>query len=136
MATSGVTPDDIDTNLDRPLTPAEIARLTRWITDAETLISTRAASESIEPNPAVYAMVVRMAVENRWEHSRNGGASAVTVAVDDGTVTRRYENGRGSAWWFLGEWWGWLMPGSESGAFSTRPGFEPDRAAIDPWTTL
>lgn len=130
MPASGVVPDDIDTGLDRPLTSAETSRLTRWITDAETLIGLRVPAE-VEIGAEVLTMVVRMAVEYRWEQSRSGGASAVTVSVDDGSVTRRYENGApsGAAWWFLPEWWEWLNPSGESGAFSTRPGFEPDTVA-------
>lgn len=130
MPASGVVPTDIDTGLDRPLTSAETARLTKWITDAETLIGLRVPAD-VELDPATLTMIVRAAVEYRWEQSRSGGASAVTVAVDDGSVTRRYESGnpKGAAWWFLPEWWEWLNPSGETGAFSTRPGFEADFAS-------
>lgn len=134
MPSSGVIPSDIDTGLDRPLTSEESERLTRWIAQAEALIGLRIPATVAFPD-GVLAMVVTMAVERRWESRRgSGGESSITVAVDDGNVTRRYgerDSKAGSTWWFLPEWWEWLNPAGESGAFSTRPGFEPDRVVCE-----
>ena len=50
-------------------------------------------------------------------------------------VSRRYESSTGRVG-ILDEWWTWLGLTSPSGAFSTRPGFDPDRGTLDPWVTL
>lgn len=33
----------------------------------------------------------------------------------------------------LADWWALLSPARNSGAFSTRPGFEPDTASVESW---
>jgi hypothetical protein len=59
---------------------------------------------------------------------RNGSPeTSVTVSVDDGAVTRRYDN-PASATDITDAWWDLLNPGSGSGAFSTRPSFDTDTA--------
>ena len=131
MAASGVTPDDIDTGLDRPLTSAERDRLAKWIVDAETLIGVRLPGVVLDP--AAYQLVVRFAVEERWSgRGSAGNTSSTSVTVDDATVTKRFgewggSSRAGSPWWFDPEWLDILTPAIESGAFSVRPTFEPDR---------
>lgn len=140
MAASGITPDDIDTGLDRSLTAAERARLAQWITDAETLIGLRLPGVTLDPD--AYKMVARFAVEERWSgRGSAGNTSSTTVSVDDATVTKRFgewggSSRNGSPWWFDPDWWDLLSPASDPGAFSVRPTFTPDHAAPDAWTVL
>lgn len=135
MAASGVTPSDIDTGFDRPLTPAETARIERWVRDVEELIDLRVAAPI--DNPAALAAVVRLAVQERWDKRDAGATTSTTVTVDDATVTKRYSEEKisrsGLPWWFNPDWLDWLAPAASPGAFSTRPGFEPDRACLPGW---
>lgn len=57
------------------------------------------------------------------------GITSVTRSLDDASVTTRNESGNagGDPLELTAEEWFSLLPGySDSGAFSTRPGFEPD----------
>lgn len=132
MPASGVIASDIDTGLDRPLTPAEEARLSTWIRDAETLIGLRHIANL---DPDAFQMVVRLAVEKRWDSRGSAGdVTSTTTQVDDAMVTKRFGewNGKsGSPMWFDPIWWEWLTPTVESAALSTRPRFEPDRQCWD-----
>jgi hypothetical protein len=56
---------------------------------------------------------------------RGQSESSITVAVDDGSITRRYENSIGAGD-ILDEWWQMLDPDSNAGSASIRPYFEPD----------
>jgi hypothetical protein len=48
------------------------------------------------------------------------GESSVTVSVDDGSVTRRWENARSPTATSLDEWWALLSPATD-GPFTVRP---------------
>ena len=124
MISSGVTSDDVEKSIGRPLTPAEQAQVVIWVKEAETLIGIRLGFDA-NLNDDVLSMVVREAVIVRIQRGKTGGASSITVAVDDSNVTRRYDENTttaGSAWWFLPEWWEWLSPETETSAFTIRPG--------------
>lgn len=133
MAESHVTPDDIDTDLDRPLTKSEHDRIERWIDETVAIIELRTPADAVPPDHALVDFVVRSAVEYRWRmRERQDGASSVTVSADDASITKQYAGSglRGGWWWILPEWWELLFPVKLSGAFSTRPGYVPDSAPI------
>lgn len=59
------------------------------------------------------------------------GVTSVTRSIDDASITTRREGGEGGdPLWLNGSDWELLLPDASSGAFSTRPGFEPD---LSPW---
>lgn len=118
-----VSTDQIETSLGRSLTDTELAQATQWVGDAELVIRVR-LGDLEELDADVLNYVVREAVVNKIERKKGDNASAVTVAVDDGSVTRRYEKLTASD--FDLDWWNMLMPGTNASAFSTRPSFEAD----------
>lgn len=68
----------------------------------------------------------------------NTRTTSVTRSVDDAAVTYRADApevvGTDPLELTLADW-ARLLPGTEFGAFSTRPGFEPDTAGVDvSWT--
>lgn len=136
MIMSNVTPSDIAAEIGRPLTTAETAQVTQWISDAELLINTRLGAEGMTGlDSDLYAFIVRQAVVRRLERVSTGSATSKTVSVDDASVTTRYDEFGGSNniyWWFLPEWWDLIDP-KTSGAFSTRPGFTPDTCGLPDW---
>lgn len=133
-----VTLDDIATRLG-VATPTndspEGKQWLAWIGDATLLVRLRAESlgltlEGLDPEAldrVVTLAVVAMA-------RKPDDATTVDVAIDDGRVSRRYETSTGRVG-IIDQWWEWLGLTSPSGAFSTRPGFEPDCGTLDPWVT-
>jgi hypothetical protein len=72
------------------------------------------------------AAVVRKIQNPTW------GVTSITRAVDDASVTTRNERGdTGDPLFLTDDEWNTLLPGSQSGAFSTRPGFETSRETED-----
>lgn len=130
-----VNASDIATSLGRPLTTAEQAQATQWIADAYMLIEIKFGDTYPDLNSTLVDYVVRESVTNRFRDGANGGATSITVGVDDGNVTRRWENGAGDRAdsWLLEGWVDLLAPNRDSTAFSTRPGFTPDDTQ---WTPL
>ena len=60
------------------------------------------------------------------EHARNPeGVDSYDVSIDDGRESRRYRHSTGRIT-ITDEWWGWLFPSVESGAFSTQTYGAPD----------
>lgn len=120
-----VTPENIATALGRPSPALESetrAQWVMWIDDALMLIGARLDIADLDPAKVDY--VVREAVKAMV--LRPDDATTVEVAVDDARVSRRYESGTGRVT-ILDSWWDLLSPSSsQSGAFSTRPGFQPD----------
>ena len=109
---------DIETALGRTLTVGEQAQATLWIADALMLIEVR-LGDPTQLLPTALDYVVREAVVARFRNP--DGFQSETI--DDytyrhGTETRRVT--------ILPEWWDLLSPSRFSGAFSTRPTFEPD----------
>ena len=126
-----VTTDDIAKRLGRSFSTAEVAQVEAWIGDAEWLINSRAARLGLSVDPDVQDRVVALAVV---EMARNPQSETqVDVAVDDGRVSKRYSSSTGKVG-ITDEWWSWLGLAGSSGAFSTRPGFEPDdRSWLAAW---
>lgn len=125
MAVSGVTWSDVQEIAGRPLSPARQAQATRWITSAELLIGAEFDLSALDP--AMLAYVVAESVAKRVDAAESGGRESKTVTVDDGSVTDRWTprtDGRDD--WLIRGWRDLLTVVVESGAFSTRPGFEPD----------
>ncbi|HLR97651.1 MAG TPA: Gp19/Gp15/Gp42 family protein [Jiangellaceae bacterium] len=64
------------------------------------------------------------------------GTTSTTVSVDDGSVTKRREGSKidDLGYLRLTDWeWDTLLPAGRSDAWSTRPGFEPDRCGPSWW---
>lgn len=118
-----VTTDDIAARLGRSLSAAEAAQVGLWIGDAEYLIAARAERLERTVDPDVRDRVVALAVVEMARNPNN--ETQVDIAVDDGRVSRRYSSSQGRVG-ITDEWWTWLGLLGEPGAFSTRPGFEPD----------
>lgn len=130
-----VTYTDVETSLGRPLSETEQAQATQWIADAYMLIQSRFGTDFILLDANLVDYVVRESVVGRFRNGSVDGMTSITVAVDDGNVTRRYENGDGTVTdWLLDGWLDLLAPDRDSQAFSTRPGFEPDCRPLD-WPT-
>lgn len=90
-----------------------------WIADAEMLINDRRVELGFEPiESAKIDYVVR---ESVVAHVRKpDDATTVTIAVDDGSSTRRYESGKGRV--SVDDWWDYLGLGETTdGAFSIIP---------------
>ena len=96
-----------------------------WLNGVELFITARlgdvtALDETTVKYVEVEAVAAKIQRAGRSE-------SSVTVSVDDGSVTRRYENAV-TASDITDEWWNLLDPDTNSASASIRPGFEPDTA--------
>lgn len=118
---------DVGIALGRAITdPAEQARIEYWLDGIELLIGSRLGDiTTLDQTALMY--VETEAVVGRVNRAAVGGGSSVTVSVDDGAVTRRYEGVKAGD--IIDDWWRLLDPDWGSGAFSVRPGFEPDTTA-------
>jgi hypothetical protein len=96
-----------------------------WLSGAEIIIRGRLGDVGLLAQDVLkYVEVEAVAAKVR----RNGTSeSSISVAVDDGTVTRRYENAVGADD-ITDEWWNLLDPDSNTGTASIRPSFESDTA--------
>ncbi len=127
-----VSTTDVAASLGRPLTVSEEQQAALWITDAYLLISVRFGDAYADLDSSLVDYVVRESVAGRLRGAAPGDMSSITVAVDDGNVTRRWENktgGDSATDWLLDGWLDLLSPERGSGAFSVRPSFEPDVSA-------
>lgn len=115
----------ITVDLRRPLTTAEAAAVAQWAEDAQTRIRLRFGLTDLSSlDQAAVEYVIRMAVVDLLRRPDN--AMEVSVRVDDGATTRRYESGTGQVH-IRDEWWALLTPAStSSGAWSIRPSYVPD----------
>lgn len=125
---SAATPADVATALGRPassLTEDESAQIQWWLDGIELFITNRLGPVGMLDQAAVrYVEVEAVAAKKR----RSGNTeSSITVAVDDGSVTRRWDGAVGAED-ITDEWWNLLDPNSGREASSTRPGFDPDHA--------
>lgn len=132
---------DVAKRLGRPISDqAEIDQVTAWLEDVESIIVerfTRAGlvlSTQIALNNPSLASVVRVESDAviRRIYQPLPGRTSTTRSVDDASVTDRWE-GSGSYDWLTDGEWSDLLPSVTAGAFSTRPGFEPDRSPHFPW---
>lgn len=93
-----------------------------WIDDAYMLIEDRRVDVGADAIPAMKLdYVVRKAVVSHVQ--KPDDATTITVAVDDGSTSRRYESGKGRV--SVDDWWSYLgLAGSEE-AFTIRPAALP-----------
>lgn len=119
---------DVEVALGRPIsTTAEQAQVGYWLDGIELLIAARLGAVS-DLDQDVLLYVETEAVVGRIKRNAAAGTSSITVSVDDGSVTRRFDGVNSSD--INDEWWRLLDPTWGSGAFSIRPYFEPDD--VDP----
>lgn len=109
---------DIETALGRTLTVGEQAQAVQWIADALMLVGARLGDVS-ELDQVALDYVVREAVVARFRNPEGYQSES----IDDYTYRHGNETRRVT---ILPEWWDLLSPAGQAGAFSTRPGFEPD----------
>ena len=118
---------DVADNLLRTFTPAEDAKITKWLDWIEALISLRVNPASL--NQPLLGMVAVEVASAKWRNE--AGAISQEVAVDDSRVVTRYRDSVTTDLAALLEpWWGTLIPSTaDGGAFTIRPSYEPDRHA-------
>lgn len=132
-------PDDVAVQLGRPIdsiTETERAQWQAWLDKVERSIR-RAfkkagleLDEQINLGEVVAADVadVEIAAVIRKIQNPTWGESSTTKSVDDASVTRRHEGmGSNDPLALLDDEIDDLLPEIQSQAFSTRPGFQPDR---------
>lgn len=133
-----VTPAIIAVALGKDAPPAGStteAQWTMWIGDALMLIGTRIAELAVttDPDQVKLDYVVREAVVAHVQ--RPDDATQITTSVDDGSVSRTYQSGKGRVE-ILDVWWTLLgLTSPTSGAFSidTAPALTDAHA---PWCNL
>lgn len=127
---------DVAAELGRP-TPTDppiVAQWQRWLSRVENMIRARipdldALVTAGTPSEALVVDVEAAVVARKVLNPE--GLRQVTRAIDDGSVTKTVDQTRSSGELGLTEDdWGLLLPTADSGAFSTRPGFEPDTGPL------
>lgn len=120
-----VTPNDVADALGRPRPDSSsptFLQWSLWIDDVRRLISNRLGDlDALDQENLDFA--VREVVAERARYWTPGGTSSETVTVDDGTVTKRWEDGRVSRSFYeiLEDWWDLLNPTVQSDAWTIRP---------------
>lgn len=104
---------DVATALGRPIsTEAEQDQVEWWLTGVELVLWARLGDvAALKPEAVRY--VEAEAVAAKVERRASQGASSITVNVDDGGVTRRYD-GQVTAGDITDEWWN-LLSGHSRG---------------------
>lgn len=126
---------DVAVELGRPASSAaESDQWEAWLARVERSIERRfrraglTLDEQVElgdPTAEDVRDVEVAAVLRKIELNKREGRTSSTRSVDDAAVTDRWENDSVGLD-LTPDDWDALLPGSEAGAFSTRPGFEPD----------
>jgi len=132
------TENDVAAELGRPTPtdPTVVAQWRRWLTRIENMIVARIPDlvdriTAGEIQQGLVADVEASAVARKILNPE--GLRQITKAIDDGSVTKLIDQSRSTGELGLTEdEWALLLPTADSGAFSTRPGFEPDTAEL-PW---
>lgn len=113
---------DVATALGRTpdsLTPEKQNQITYWLNGIELLIRNRLGPlGNLDQDTLKY--VETEAVAEKVRATGEDGAESVTVAVDDGSVTRRWRRGV-TASDITDEWWDLLAPDTTSGAWTINP---------------
>lgn len=131
------TVSDVAAELGRP-TPTDppiVAQWERWLSRVENMIRARIPDlddlvTAGTPSEALVVDIEAAVVARKVLNPE--GLRQVTRAIDDGSVTKTVDQTRSSGELALtDDEWGLLLPTADSGAFSTRPGFEPDPGT--PW---
>lgn len=116
--------EDVAVALGRSIsTSTEQAQVDWWLAGIELVIATRLGPVAGLNQDVLRYVEVEAVVGKVNRHGTR--ESSITVAVDDGNVTRRYENAV-SADDITDAWWQMLDADSDRGSSSIRPGFEPD----------
>lgn len=122
-----VLPSDVGVEIGQAPDAATEAQWATWIARTERQIVRRAERLGIDPLTLDVETVDDVVLLAVAAHARNPeGVDTLDVSVDDGRVSRRYRTGSGEVA-ITDQWWSWLFPSVQSGAFSVRPGFESDR---------
>lgn len=109
---------DVGVSLGRTITDAdEQAQITHWLNGVELIITNRLSVAVGDLDQAVLVYVETEAVADKVRRGRGDGASSITVSVDDGSVTRRYETGM-SAGDITADWWDMLNPLARGSAYT------------------
>jgi hypothetical protein len=117
---------DVSVALGRPISDAaEQAQVEWWLDGVELFITARLGAVADLDQATLKYVEVEAVVAKIQRAGR--AESSITVALDDGSVTRRYENAM-SASDITDEWWQLLDPDANAASASIRPGFEPDTA--------
>lgn len=127
---------DVATALARPtssFTAEQQAQITYWLGGIELIIRGR-LGDLTALDQASLKYVETEAAAAKVPPEGSAGETSITVGVDDGNVTRRWEKKPVSASDITEEWWELLAPRVVSQAYSTRPGHIPDRRLCD-WRT-
>lgn len=115
------THEDVAVSIGRPIsTPAEQAQVEWWLDGAEMVISNQLGDVTLLSQPAVKYVEVEVVAAKVRRHGTL--ESSITVAVDDGSVTRRYESPVTDED-IRDEWWallGWKKPKAVSMQVSGR----------------
>ncbi len=123
---SVATYEDVAVALGRPIsTQTEQDQVNWWLSGVELFIKARLGDVALLDQDVLRYVEVEAVAAKVSRHGTR--ESSISVAVDDGTVTRRYENPV-SAGDITDEWWNLLDAGEASGVYSIRPGFESDAA--------
>jgi len=128
---------DVSTRLGRPITSeAEVAQVNAWLSDAEALIRGRILDldERVAAAPAYEDAVVSVEANAVVRKIQNPeGLRQTTRSVDDGSITKTRDSVLSDGQLRItDEEWALLLGVDDVGAFSTRPGFEPDAPAFCP----
>jgi hypothetical protein len=131
------TASDVETELGRPaISDAESAQWQAWLDRVERTIRRRFtrsgydldAQTALDQPTAQDVIDVQVARVVDKINNPNTRQSSTTRSVDEASVTTRYESvTSGDPLDPTDDEWDALLPRAESNAFSTRPGFVPDR---------
>lgn len=118
--------DDVAVSLGRPIsTGSEMDQVEWWLTNVEMLVRVRLGDLLLLDQEVLkYVEVEAVAAKVRRQGTTE---ESISVAVDDGTVTRRYRDPV-TATDITNDWWNLLDPSSNMSVASIRPYFEPDTA--------
>ena len=129
MAVTVATWQDVAVALGRPssdFNANQQAQMDWWLAGVEMFVVARLGPVAdLDETTVKYVEAEAVAAKvNRAGRSE----SSITVSVDDGSVTRRYDNPV-TASDITDDWWQLLDPDSNAATASIRPGFEADDVA-------
>ena len=135
MAYAGIS--DVTAELGRPAaSEAEEAQWEAWLNRVERAIVRGFRSSELVlddqlvlDDPTVYDVIdVEVSAVVRKIQNPQWGVTSTTRTIDDASVTDRREGGDAGTdpLYLTADDWAALLPGTNTGAFSTRPGFEAD----------
>ena len=140
MAYAGIS--DVEAELGRPAaSEAEETQWEAWLNRVERAIvrGFRQAELVLDDqlaldDPTVYDVIdVEVAAVVRKIQNPTWGVTSTTRTIDDASITDRRDGGDagGDPLYLTADDWDTLLPGTNTGAFSTRPGFDPGRDPLE-----